>query len=162
MCPLAVMWYNLFSIGCMYIENYFFFMHSTFLLFPVFTCTSGRFLFCDARRLTLHVSHFILLFFGYTEPQRAHIITSCSDCFADYALVYFVTKHTINITRHLNRVMRKPRFWFPTWSDTNQAVQLQMMARGLKFLIKKVKGLDCVCSENNGYREGDLRLCFCI
>ena len=31
--------------------------------------------------------------------------------------------------------MRKPTFWFPTWSDTNQAVQLQKMARGLKFRI---------------------------
>ena len=36
-------------------------------------------------------------------------------------------------------VMRKPTFWFPTWSDTNQAVQLQKMARGLKFQIKKVE-----------------------
>ena len=90
-----------------------------------------------------------------------------------YALVYFVTKHTINITRHLSRVMRKPTLWFPTWSDTNQAVQLQKMARGLKFWIKKLKGLDCVCSENKGadqlradqlrgYREADLRLCFHI
>ena len=33
----------------------------------------------------------------------------------------------------LSRVMRKPTFWFPTWSNTNQAVQLQKMARGLKF-----------------------------
>ena len=24
----------------------------------------------------------------------------------------------------MNRVMRKPAFWFPTWSETNQAVQL--------------------------------------
>ena len=31
--------------------------------------------------------------------------------------------------------MRKPTFWFPTWSDTNRAVQLQKMARGLKFQI---------------------------
>ena len=30
-------------------------------------------------------------------------------------------------------IMRKQIFWFPTWSDTNQAVQLQKMARGLKF-----------------------------
>ena len=30
---------------------------------------------------------------------------------------------------------RKPTFWFPTWPDTNQAVQLQKMARGLKFQI---------------------------
>ena len=38
-------------------------------------------------------------------------------------------------TRHLSHVMRKPTFWFPTWSDINQAVQLQKMARGLKFRI---------------------------
>ena len=38
-------------------------------------------------------------------------------------------------------------FWFPTWSDTNQAVQLQKMARGLKFRIKKVEGLYYLCSE---------------
>ena len=35
--------------------------------------------------------------------------------------------------------MRKLTFWFPTWSDTNQAVQLQKMASGLKFRIKKVE-----------------------
>ena len=43
--------------------------------------------------------------------------------------------------------MRKPMFWFPTRLDTNQAVQLQKMARGLKFRIKKVEGLYYVCSE---------------
>ena len=32
--------------------------------------------------------------------------------------------------------MRKPTFWFPTWSDTNWAVQLQKMARGLKFRMR--------------------------
>ena len=37
--------------------------------------------------------------------------------------------------------MRKPPFWVSTWSDTNQAVQLQKMARGLKFRILKVE--DC-------------------
>ena len=64
--------------------------------------------------------------------------------------------------------MRKQTFWFPTWSDINQAVQLQKMARGLKFRIKKVEGLDYLCSENKGadqlrgYREADLRLCFRI
>ena len=36
---------------------------------------------------------------------------------------------------YLSRIMRKPTFWFPTWSDTNQAVQLQKIARGLKFRI---------------------------
>ena len=43
--------------------------------------------------------------------------------------------------------MRKPTFWFPTWSDTNQAVQLQEMARGLKFRIKIVEGLYYLCSQ---------------
>ena len=38
-------------------------------------------------------------------------------------------------SHNMSRVMRKPTFWFPTWSDTNQAVQLQRMARGLKFQI---------------------------
>ena len=64
--------------------------------------------------------------------------------------------------------MRKPTFWFPTWSDTNQAVHIQKMARGLKFRIKKVEGLYYLCSENKGadqlrgHREADLRLCFRI
>ena len=66
--------------------------------------------------------------------------------------------------------MRKPTFWFPTWSDKNQAVQLQKMA----FRILKVVGLYYLCSENKGAdqlrgyreadcnREADLRLCFRI
>ena len=64
--------------------------------------------------------------------------------------------------------MRKPALWFLTWSDTNRAVQLQKMARGLKFRILKVVGLYYLCSENKGadqlrgYREADLRLCFRI
>ena len=64
--------------------------------------------------------------------------------------------------------MRKPTFWFPTRSDTKQAVQSQKMARGLKFHIWKVEGLYYPCSENKGadqlrgYREADLRLCFRI
>ena len=64
--------------------------------------------------------------------------------------------------------MRKPTFWFPTWSDTNQAVQSQKLARGLKFRIKDVAGLYYTCSGNKGadqlrgYREADLRLCFRI
>ena len=43
--------------------------------------------------------------------------------------------------------MRKPTFWFPTLSDTNQAVQLQKMARGLKFQIQKVEGLHYLCNK---------------
>ena len=68
----------------------------------------------------------------------------------------------------MSRDARKPTFWFPTRSDTNQAVQPQQIARGLKFRIKEVEGLYYQCSENKdadqlrGYREADLRLCFRI
>ena len=68
----------------------------------------------------------------------------------------------------MSRFMRKLTFWFSTWSDTNQAVQLQKIARGLKFWIKKVEGLYYLCSENKGADQlhndcaADLRLSFCI
>ena len=64
--------------------------------------------------------------------------------------------------------MRKSTFWFPTRSDTNQAVQPHKMARGLKFCVYEVEGFYYPCSENKGadqlrgYREADLRLCFGI
>ena len=51
---------------------------------------------------------------------------------------------------------------------TNQAVQSQKMARGLKFRISKAEGSFYLCNENKGadqlrgYREADLRLCFRI
>ena len=53
-------------------------------------------------------------------------------------------------------------------SDTNQAVQLQKMARGLKFRISVVEGLNCLCGDNKdsdqlrGNCQADLRLCFRI
>ena len=62
--------------------------------------------------------------------------------------------------------MRKPVFGVLTRSDKNRAVQLQKMARGLKFWIKEEEGLYYLCSENKGAdqlrgcREADLRLCF--
>ena len=68
----------------------------------------------------------------------------------------------------MSRVLRKQTFWFPTWSDTNQAVQLQKIDRGLKFRVKKAEGFYFLCSENKGadqlrgYCEADLRLCFRI
>ena len=43
--------------------------------------------------------------------------------------------------------MRKSTFLFPTWSDTNQAVHLQKMAKGLKFRNKEVEELYYPCSE---------------
>ena len=47
----------------------------------------------------------------------------------------------------MSLVVRKQTFWFPTWSNTNQAVQLQRMARSLKFRIYEVEGLYYSCSE---------------
>ena len=64
--------------------------------------------------------------------------------------------------------MRKLTICFPTWSDTNQSVQIQKIARGLKFRIEKVEGSYFLCSENNSadqlrfYREADLHLYFGI
>ena len=54
--------------------------------------------------------------------------------------------------------MRKPTSGFRP-GYTNQAVQLQKMARGLKFGTWKVEGLYYLCSEN---KDADLRLCFRI
>ena len=47
-------------------------------------------------------------------------------------------KLELNLLVHLvymSRVIGKLTSWFPTWSDTNQAVQLQKMVCGLKFRI---------------------------
>ena len=58
--------------------------------------------------------------------------------------------------------------WFPNRSDTNRPVQAQKNARCLKFWIYEEEGLYYPFSENKGadqllgYREADLRLCFCL
>ena len=80
----------------------------------------------------------------------------------------YIFQKFISRRNQMSHVMRKPTFWFPTWSDTNQTVQLQQMARDLKFRIYEVEGLYYPFSENKGadqlrsYREADLRLCFRI
>ena len=62
----------------------------------------------------------------------------------------------------------KTTMWFSNGSDTNQAVQSQKQARSLKFQIYEEEEVYYLCSENKGadqlrgYREADLRLCFCI
>ena len=64
--------------------------------------------------------------------------------------------------------MKNTTMWFSNKSDTNQAVQAQMMARSLKFWIQKVNELYYTYSKNKstdqfrGYHEADLRLCFHI
>ena len=47
----------------------------------------------------------------------------------------FLVIHGGMVVEQISRVMRKPTFWFPTWSDKKQVVQPQKMARGLKFGI---------------------------
>ena len=64
--------------------------------------------------------------------------------------------------------LRKPTFWFPNKSNTNQAVELQKMAKGLKFRIRKLERLYYQKSEIKGanqlrgYHKADLYLCFRI
>ena len=108
----------------------------------------------------------------WSEPRR--LVFSQWDSFWSQwvtlgpMLLHFSCSNSILFGIYLSRVMRKPTFWFPTWSDTNQAVKLQKMARGLKFRIQKVEGLFYLCGENKGadqlrgYREADLPLCFRI
>ena len=64
--------------------------------------------------------------------------------------------------------MKKTCPGFLTRSNTNQAVQPQMIAGGLKFGMKEVEGLYCLCRENKAagqlraYHAADLHLYFCI
>ena len=64
--------------------------------------------------------------------------------------------------------MRKLVLGVSDTSDTNQAVQPQKIARGLKFRIYEVEGLYYPCSEKNGadrlrsYCAADLHLYFHI
>ena len=60
---------------------------------------------------------------------------------------------------YLSLVVRKPVFGV---SDTNQAVQLQKMARCLKCRILEEEELFYLCSADqlHGYCAADLRLCF--
>ena len=51
-------------------------------------------------------------------------------CDFDPKLVVIVTLYELSRHFDMSCVVRKPTFWFPTWSDTNRAVQLQKMARG--------------------------------
>ena len=95
--------------------------------------------------------------------SRLGTTTALCGCAAGYVQVPLFFAYAKQV--YLCHVMRKPTFWLPTWSDTNQAVQLQKMARGLKFRIYVVKGLYYLCSENKGadqLREADLCLCFRI
>ena len=55
---------------------------------------------------------------NFKFPQRSHTMTD-------------INPNEVQ----MSCVMGKPTFWFLTWSDTNQAVQLQKIARGLKFRI---------------------------
>ena len=49
---------------------------------------------------------------------------------------------------------------FPTRSDTNRTVQPKNTAKGLKFRMQKVEGLNFLCSKYQRERNtADLRLC---
>ena len=69
---------------------------------------------------------------------------------------------------HMSRVAKNLSLGFPAMSNTNQPVQLQKMARGLKFGILEVEGFYYICSVNKGadqlrsYSTADLCLCIPI
>ena len=57
-------------------------------------------------------------------------------------MIMFVSDTALALCKHLDKVsldlicvVRKPTFWFLTRYDTNQAEQIQKIARGLKFRI---------------------------
>ena len=58
---------------------------------------------------------------------------------------------------HMSCVIRKTTLCFRPGLTQNQAVQLQKMARILKFWIPKVNGLYYLCSENKDADQ--LRIC---
>ena len=111
--------------------------------FRDFNCIT---LFCFSRPkiLTgyqLFVWKHILIYHSIVYVSTSSLVISClraeyshEKCahLKDYLCHFFTTKLPGD---NLSRVMRKPTFWFPTWSDTNQAVRLQKTARGLKFRI---------------------------
>ena len=45
---------------------------------------------------------------------------------------------------NMSFIVRKPTFWFPTWSDTNQGVHLKKMARGCREAELRTTKLICV------------------
>ena len=48
----------------------------------------------------------------------------------------------------MSLVVREPVFVIPTRSETNRAVQLHKMTRGLKFCMQEEEGLYYPCGEN--------------
>ena len=104
----------------------------------------------------------VMYIYSILYKWERYILASLVSYFL-YLKPVFLIESFRNEPRH-----EKTDILVPTWSDSNQAVQLQKMATGLKFRIYKVEGLYYLCSENkgadqlHGYREADLRLCFRI
>ena len=98
-------------------------------------------------RKTIQGQKYVKLAYIATLAQLDRILTSSSKQIVSRSVPL---NQRIITLKQMSCDMRKPAFLFPTWSDTNQAVQLQKMARCLKFRIKEVEGLNYPCSENKG------------
>ena len=81
----------------------------------------------SGRITCMHIIKKLLLASGNT--QDADQLSHLSNLISAYGIL------CLDSNNDLTHVMKKPMFWFPTWSDTNPAAQLQKMARGLKFRI---------------------------
>ena len=113
--------------------------------------------------VTKHTVHLKMKFKG---RQSGDILSK------DGELVNVVQDHRGEDPRRLqvklNCVIRNLSSGFLTRSDTKGTVQLQKMARVLKFLLWEVEGYYYLFSENKGadqllgYRAADLCLCFHI
>ena len=67
---------------------------------------------------------------GHDNPDERIIHANYKDTVCDVQL-----GEILNNVTHMSRNVRKPTMWILTRSDTNQAVQLLKMVRGLKFWI---------------------------
>ena len=102
-----------------------------------------------------------LIIFAIMDFVKRNFLPEITDKVVQFNFAYATIKH-------MSLVVRKPVLGFPTRSDTNRAVQLQKISRGIKYRIQEVEGLYYSCSENKGadqlrsYCKADLRLCFRI
>ena len=89
------------------------------------------------------------LYFIYTKFQASAILCGCAawfvsdlvgnpeDRFSHNEAHMLLTECFVWRNKQMSRVMRKPTFWFLTWSYINQAVQPQKISRGLESRKKR-------------------------
>ena len=76
----------------------------------------------------------IEIYHFYSRKILQYIVWACCRNAGQVLQCYLLSLQQLDVfvycIANLSRVMRKPTFWFPTWSDTNQTVQLQKKSSG--------------------------------